>query len=481
MKRRFLCVFMVCVWMLAMLPITAHAEEESPVFKGTLSTSERGIALLESLEGYVETPKSDYGQNSIGYGCSTEYAAQFGFSTTSLSKDEAHELLLFVLDEMETKLDAFLKNNGITVNQYQYDALMSFTYNLGSDWMKSSSQNRLRELLVNGRYTVNEFASAMGVYCHVTNANGEAEVLDHLVTRRIQEIKLFLYGAYALTDVPEKFCTLRYSAEEGNPQTDITFHLVGQPYQTLADAENSGKYFAGWYTAGGWQLTAYDTVAESQVVYAVWSDEPADAMTYCGGDLYISSPTPQVTTRDYSNGSTTSNPSSPDYQEAAEVFSDLYSNQWYYSYVNDLYNEGIINGYEDATFRPERTVTTGEALKMILLAAGYEEPEQVTSHWASGYHYLALDEEILERGDITDLDVPISRAMMAKIAANALQLERMYDIDVFADTADLYASILADHSIIEGYEDGTFRPDRSLTRAELSTIVWRMNHLFSGI
>ena len=481
MKRRFLCVFMVCVWMLAMLPLTAHAEEESPVFKGTLSTSERGIALLESLEGYVETPKSDYGQNSIGYGCSTEYAAQFGFSTTSLSKEEAHELLLFVLDEMETKLDAFLNNNGITVNQYQYDALMSFTYNLGSDWMKSSSQNRLRELLVNGRYTVNEFASAMGVYCHVTKANGEAEVLDHLVSRRIQEIKLFLYGAYALTDVPEKFCTLRYRAEEGNPQTDITFHLVGQPYQTLAGAENPGQYFAGWYTAGGWQLTAYDTVTESQVVYAVWSDDPADAVTYCDGDLYISSPTPQVTTRDYSNGSTTANPSSPDYQDASEVFSDLYSNQWYFSYVNDLYNEGIINGYEDSTFRPERTVTTGEALKMILLAAGYAEPEQVTSHWASGYHYLALDEEILERGDITDLDVPISRSMMAKIAANALQLERVYDIDVFTDTADLYASILADHGIIEGYEDGTFRPDRSLTRAELSTIVWRMNHLLSGI
>ena len=105
----------------------------------------------------------------------------------------------------------------------------------------------------------------------------------------------------------------------------------------------------------------------------------------------------------------------------------------------------------------------------------------MTSHWASGYHYLALDEEILERGDITDLDVPISRSMMAKIAANALQLERVYDIDVFTDTADLYASILADHGIIEGYEDGTFRPDRSLTRAELSTIVWRMNHLLSGI
>ena len=32
--------------------------------------------------------------------------------------------------------------------------------------------------------------------------------------------------------------------------------------------------------------------------------------------------------------------------------------------------------------------------------------------------------------------------------------------------------------IIEGYEDGTFRPDRSLSRAELSTIVWRIQSVF---
>ena len=118
---------------------------------------------------------------------------------------------------------------------------------------------------------------------------------------------------------------------------------------------------------------------------------------------------------------------------------------------------------------------------MILLAAGYAEQDLVTSHWASGYHYLALEEEIIDRGDITDLDVPISRAMMAKIAANALRLGRLYDTDVFTDTADLYATILFDHGIIEGYEDGSFRPERSLTRAELSAIVWRIHNLYFGV
>ena len=66
--------------------------------------------------------------------------------------------------------------------------------------------------------------------------------------------------------------------------------------------------------------------------------------------------------------------------------------------------------------------------------------------------------------------------MMAKITARAMGIERLYDTEPFADTSNIYAAVLSDHGIVEGYEDGTFRPDRSLTRAELSAIVWRINN-----
>jgi len=168
-----------------------------------------------------------------------------------------------------------------------------------------------------------------------------------------------------------------------------------------------------------------------------------------------------------------------EYTPAAILFSDVYNDQWYYTYVDDLVYEGVINGYEDGTFKPNNTVTTGEALKMILLAVGFAEPDQVTDHWASGYHYLALDYGIIVRGDIVDLDVPMTRAMMAKVAANAMGLSRLYDTKPYTDTTNEYALILHDYEITEGYEDGTFRPNRSLTRAELSAIVWRINRLYS--
>ena len=495
MIKRLLSMTVLLVVLLTAFCVSVYAEEtdEYPVFDGTLTISDQGIELIKSLEGCINSPISDYSQYSIGYGCSTDFAKKYGFSTTYLTTEEAHELLLFVLDGMEEKLDSFLKKYGIKVNQCQYDALMSFTFNLGSSWMNNTT--RLGEVLVNGNYTINEFASAMGVYCHVTTKNGP-EVLDLLVDRRIREIKLFLYGAYDLNDVDEKFCTLRFEAEEGKNSVDIGFYLVGEPYQLLFEAqpdEDMDTVFIGWYDEDGEQVTA-DTVARgSSTVYAGWDFEEVDPQLYFEGDVYIPDlsvlPVERSWEKSDEGGSipvVDENPStdeetlsdaqpSVDY-EAAAAFTDMFQNQWYYGYVNDLYKSGVINGYEDNTFRPERTVTTGEALKMILLAAGYDEAEAVESHWARGYLNLALDQAILDSGDITDLDVAVSRVMMAKIAARAMGLDRLYDTDPFADTANVYAATLSDHSIVEGYEDRTFRADRSLTRAELSAIVWRINN-----
>ncbi len=397
-----------------------------------LDTSDAGIQFIKDREGFVDKPYQDVSQLSIGYGCSTVFAEKYGFSTQSITREEADQLLLCVLDELEQSLRTFLETYDIRLSQSQYDALISFTFNVGTSWMKPDY--RLAGLLIHGGYTVNEFASAMGVWCHVGK-----EIDNILIDRRIREIKLFLYGAYELNDTYNKFCYLIYDAGEGTVTTDIAFFLENEPYGQLLEPELEGQYFNGWYTADGQQVTEQDTVAASCTVTARWSDTEI-------------------------------------LPEAADAFPDLDPTQWYYAYINDLYRAGVINGYTDGTFKPGRTVTTGEALKMILLAAGYAEPAPVASHWARGYLNLSLDEGILVRGDITDLDVPMYRGMMAKVAANALRLERLYDLNPYSDTADPYALALYDHGIAEGYTDGTFQPAGALTRAELAAIVWRIQN-----
>ena len=78
-------------------------------------------------------------------------------------------------------------------------------------------------------------------------------------------------------------------------------------------------------------------------------------------------------------------------------FSDVPEDSWFYTDVMTLAESGVIGGYPDGTYRPTKKVTTGEALKMILLAAGYPEPEPAASHWARGYLNFAIEQGFLTR------------------------------------------------------------------------------------
>lgn len=427
-----------------------HADESDDGIKvdhdvtlDDLTTSRAGIDFIKGYEGFTAKAYHDVSQMSIGYGCSTAYAEKYGFDTEEISEEEADQLLLYVVAEIEQKLDAFLDTYGLTLSQTEYDALVSFTFNVGSSWLKPNY--RLAGLLISGDYTVNEFASAMGVWCHVGT-----EINSGLIVRRIGEVKLFLYGAYELDDTPNKFCYLIYDGNGGSADVDIALYLEGGTYESLFSAEHETARFTGWYTEDGEAVTENTVVTDDLTVYASWDGK----LEIDGSETEVQEPEVSV--------------------DLTALFTDIPANAWYYDYVEDLYAANVIDGYGDKTFRPQRTVTTGEALKMILLAAGYDEPAPVASHWARGYLNQALDLGILDRGDITDLDIPMTRAMMAKVAANALGLQPTGDTSPFTDTDSIYVAALYDHGIVDGYGGGIFGPDRSLTRAELSAIVWRM-------
>lgn len=162
---------------------------------------------------------------------------------------------------------------------------------------------------------------------------------------------------------------------------------------------------------------------------------------------------------------------------AAAAYSDVPSNEWYYSYVSDLSDKNIINGYEDGTFRPGGTVTYGEALKLILLAAGYGEQPATEAHWAGGYLNLALQWGILPVGPSYDLDSPITRQQVAQIATRALGLRASMTKNPFADCADPEVLALYEAGIVEGMEVGgrtCFVGEGSLLRSQISAIIWRM-------
>ena len=229
-----------------------------------LRTSEQLIALLKQKEGFRATAYWDYAQYSIGYGSACtkdEYP-------NGITEAQADILLRQMLQKFETSLDKFLQENDLTLTDNQYDALISLTYNIGSGWMKNT---RLSNLLQSGNYTNNEIASAIGIWCHVKE-NGVTSIHDGLVSRRISEINVFLYGDYSGSD--SGFCWVRFNADKGSCECDIAFYETGSTYDPFFTADcDDGDVFSGWYTEDGEELTADMTVWQNLTVTARWQSE----------------------------------------------------------------------------------------------------------------------------------------------------------------------------------------------------------------
>ena len=163
-----------------------------------------------------------------------------------------------------------------------------------------------------------------------------------------------------------------------------------------------------------------------------------------------------------------------------EDFSDISSSTWCYKYVLELSDAGVIDGYSDGTFKPDNQVTYGAALKLIMLAAGYTEQAPVSSNVFSGYLARAQADGLVS-GSV-DLNAPITRLAVSQIAAKALGLSitNLSSVRPFTDTTDPYVQALNAAGIVEGYFDNgtsTFKPYNTLTRGQISAIVWRMEQL----
>lgn len=168
-----------------------------------------------------------------------------------------------------------------------------------------------------------------------------------------------------------------------------------------------------------------------------------------------------------------------------KYFSDVNKTDWFYKYVMDLAEAGVINGMTATTFEPRGTVTYAQALKLIMLAAGYEEqaPLTPTSHWASGY-LIKAQQDVLISTALTEnrLDEKISRNMIAQIASRALNLPKssrtespLKDVDM-SDVYTRYILSLYDTGIITGDENGLYNGKDYINREQMAAIVWRINN-----
>ena len=166
--------------------------------------------------------------------------------------------------------------------------------------------------------------------------------------------------------------------------------------------------------------------------------------------------------------------------DSVKKFTDISTSTWCYKYVTELASANVISGYSNGTFQEKNTITYGAALKLIMLAAGYgEQAPTVKRSTFSGYLAKAKAAGLVSGNP--KLNGPITRLQIAQIAAKALKLPTsgLPSKKPFTDTNDVYVQALNAAGIIEGYFSNgtsTYKPNNTLTRSQVSAIVWRMKN-----
>lgn len=130
---------------------SSHKSSETSLSRKHLSRE--GMDFIIKKEGFrseVYRDIADY--PTIGCGKVISPGETF---YNNISKQEAYQDLLTIVNKkgFSSEVNNFLVNNKITFNQHQFNALVSFTYNLGTGWLRSSY---LRDTILNSGNSSNE-------------------------------------------------------------------------------------------------------------------------------------------------------------------------------------------------------------------------------------------------------------------------------------------------------------------------------------
>lgn len=115
----------------------------------------------------------------------------------------------------------------------------------------------------------------------------------------------------------------------------------------------------------------------------------------------------------------------------AAAFSDVEKGNAYYISISYLEKNGIIDGYSDGTFKPSQEINRAEALKMLTLASGIFTEEEIEEKEATNED---------KKRPFTDTPISAWYTVYIKAAKEA--------------------------GIINGYEDGSFKPEETINLAE---------------
>lgn len=193
---------------------------------------------------------------------------------------------------------------------------------------------------------------------------------------------------------------------------------------------------------------------------------------------------------------------------AADVkdFADVAADSWYYDSVDFVAERDYMNGTSATTFSPDDNMTRAMFVTVMARVAGAQTDNNAVTEFTdvpSGQWYTGAVQWGVEKGLVQGhgdgtfgTNDPITRQDTAVLAqrflkwyseATGLTPETGAKVDSFTDASSIsdYAKDAVEYcrqiGLLTGYEDGSFKPLKSITRAEAATILKRMTFLAEGV
>ena len=187
--------------------------------------------------------------------------------------------------------------------------------------------------------------------------------------------------------------------------------------------------------------------------------------------------------------------------EKADDFTDVSRSDWYYQFVDYVTSKGYFNGTSETTFAPAENMTRAMFVTVLFRFDGAkgDRSQSAFTDVAPGEWYTdainwAAANRIVDGvgdGKFAPND-PITRAQMCTMIERYLALYKKAwkvtlpetgSVSVMVDENAIPAYALAAvkqcqrHGLVNGFEDGTFRPNELSTRAQVAAVIYRMSFL----
>lgn len=187
--------------------------------------------------------------------------------------------------------------------------------------------------------------------------------------------------------------------------------------------------------------------------------------------------------------------------EKADDFTDVSRSDWYYQFVDYVTSKGYFNGVADKTFAPADNMTRAMFVTVLFRFHGAKGDSRQSAfvdvapgEWYTAAINWAAANKIVDgvgNGKFAPND-PITRAQMCTMIERYLDLYRKAwkvtlpesgSLSVMVDESAIPAYALAAvkqcqrHGLVNGFEDGTFRPNDLSTRAQVAAVIYRMSYL----